>query len=536
MLDINQDLLEYKREIRDPIYDYIYLSNLESAIIDTPTFQRLDRIRQMHSVYKVYPSARYSRKVHSLGVMHLCGRAICRLLYYQNKKLYNNISAPVFKDYHSRKGHTEVLDELDYLFSLPEFFRDERNDIEDFKKEKGREIVEDMNLNEMVKSTAWIIQSSRLLGLLHDCGHGPFSHLVENIPTLEFDHEKNAPFVIDKIKEEATKNLEEENREVLHSSIRFVKEIMQKEIIEEVESEIGLEFFDELINSPFDCDMLDYLVRDSHSAGTLEYGYLDVERVINSFVVKDSRIRISNSDISALVNAFESLFYMYKNVYHHKTVRMYDIILQNGLSNIKDYLERDIGLNGEEQTDFVDYDDKRLIEEIKIKAKEEGEEKFEKAKEKIKIFSNREKPYKELIHYPFIVDLDKSSSPGPDPLEEIYERLEETFDEIRDYANELDVEIEIDALYTIRRAGISIQDLTNWASRPLLYDPNYDDKRDAFIQLYQDNPEITQKIKRVEIPSRIFIKRGYSEEKEKDLKEEAKDKFARAKVELEGVE
>jgi len=64
-----QQLLKPTHRIRDPIYGYIWLTEAELNIIDTPIFQRLRRIGQLALTKYVYPTAEHSRLVHSLGVL-----------------------------------------------------------------------------------------------------------------------------------------------------------------------------------------------------------------------------------------------------------------------------------------------------------------------------------------------------------------------------------------------------------------------------------------------------------------------------------
>lgn len=80
-----------KREICDPLYGYIHLTNIETSIIDTKAFQRLDRLYQTPTAHYVFPNATHTRKAHSLGVLFLVNLGLKRLLYRQSKKLQNNI-------------------------------------------------------------------------------------------------------------------------------------------------------------------------------------------------------------------------------------------------------------------------------------------------------------------------------------------------------------------------------------------------------------------------------------------------------------
>ncbi len=64
-------MLEYKYEVRDPIYGFIPFTLLEHKVIAEPSFQRLRRIGQLALTHFVYPGATHSRFSHSLGVMHM---------------------------------------------------------------------------------------------------------------------------------------------------------------------------------------------------------------------------------------------------------------------------------------------------------------------------------------------------------------------------------------------------------------------------------------------------------------------------------
>ena len=68
---------EYRQKIIiDPVHGDIGLSELETSLIDSPTFQRLRRLKQLGFASMVYPNASYSRFAHSLGVLHVTSRVI----------------------------------------------------------------------------------------------------------------------------------------------------------------------------------------------------------------------------------------------------------------------------------------------------------------------------------------------------------------------------------------------------------------------------------------------------------------------------
>ena len=119
---------EKSYEIRDPIHGFITVSEWERDIINHPVFQRLRRIRQLGLTDMVYPGATHTRFEHSLGVMHLADRA------------YEILT--------SKRRYVERLES------------------EHHYKEAG------------IKRDRCLI---RLAALLHDVGHGPFSHVAESL-------------------------------------------------------------------------------------------------------------------------------------------------------------------------------------------------------------------------------------------------------------------------------------------------------------------------------------------------------------------
>lgn len=507
-----RELFEYTRKVRDPIYNYIELTEFESLVIDTPIFQRLDRISQMHSVHKVYPSAAYSRKVHSLGAMHLVGKAITRLLYHQDTTINRTFSSPIFADSHSKVGETpEELDKLDYLRGIFEEYDEINSDFLQggFDKERCHELGTEMRGRDIPLAAAHVFQVTRLVGLLHDLGHGPFSHKLETISGVDFNHENILPEVIDLIRDQARENLSGYSNGVKETfnNIFNLAELVVTESEENLES---LSFLHQLVNFPFDCDMLDYVVRDAHFSGTPEYGETDAERIIKGFVVEEGNLKISISEIQALRNAFESVFDMYRAVYTHKTVRMYDIILEESFSQVSSWIDRET----ETGEGLIEYDDERFVSEIKEQS-EAGNPKFVTAWNKYKKFRDRKKPYEELYYSPLVVDIKKAQKKTNkgQPLEATKEAVKNIFDETIQQAEEKDITISCDSLFYIRRAGLSLEELYKWITEPNLYAPT--NTEGPFITFYKFDPDLEERLTRLEIPVRIYVERG-AESKIKD--------------------
>ncbi|HBD7379937.1 TPA: HD domain-containing protein, partial [Legionella pneumophila] len=117
-------------------------------------------------------------------------------------------------------------------------------------------------------------------GLLHDIGHGPYSHLFEQkYGDFKFDHEKMGYAIIDRI----SSNISCDFKEILHgvsTMYNYDKENdSEKNNVEK--NNIDLSFIYRLVSSQLDADRMDYLLRDSHFCG-VDYGNYDIKWVINS--------------------------------------------------------------------------------------------------------------------------------------------------------------------------------------------------------------------------------------------------------------
>lgn len=346
-----------KGEIRDPIYNYIRITELESKIIDTHVFQRLDRLYQNPVVRFVYPNATHTRKAHSLGVMHLYHKAFLNLLYRQNVEFRSKI--------HPLYGTPTADASIDYLDNLGQSLNKQWWDSKNFVE---------------------IIQTCRLAALLHDVGHGPFSHLFEvvcnkisqNERSFNFDHEKASV----KIVETYLSDLFDDTIKV--DDVLFILKKEQKM------------FLHEILDGPFDVDKLDYISRDSYHAGTKEYGSIDYERIIDGFRVKQEKLLISKSSIGALMSSFNALYLAYTNIYFHRACRIFDHMITDALEVIPDFVKE----IASDVSKLVEIDDVSFLTEIKSKKSSTGDGlKFEKSWNAIKDVLDRKKRYAIVDEY-----------------------------------------------------------------------------------------------------------------------------------------
>lgn len=98
--------MEKANVIRDSIHGDIFVSSQELAVIDTPEFQRLRRLKQLGTSYLVYPSANHTRFEHSLGALHLAGRIVQRLDISDKEKTAVRMAALLHDVGHGPLSHT----------------------------------------------------------------------------------------------------------------------------------------------------------------------------------------------------------------------------------------------------------------------------------------------------------------------------------------------------------------------------------------------------------------------------------------------
>lgn len=166
----------------------------------------------------------------------------------------------------------------------------------------------------------------RLAALLHDIGHGPFSHLYEEVAVkyLGKTHEDLATWII----------INSEIKDIISKYGFDYKEISRLCVGRDSTSK---QFLNEAIAGPVDVDKLDFLVRDSYFTG-VEYGYVDVQRLLNSTTIIDDHLAVDIASISALEAYIIARYEMFKAVYYHRTVRSANLMLIKIMDYAKDYL------------------------------------------------------------------------------------------------------------------------------------------------------------------------------------------------------
>ena len=305
--------------LRDPIHGFIELSDLELKIVDSAPFQRLRNIKQLATTYLVYHGAEHTRFGHSIGVMHLVDRAFCSAI-----------------GNYAREAGEPLFCEVDQ---------------------------------------AWYRQLLRLIALVHDLGHTPFSHGSEALFDIGVEHEdftkkiicetKIAP-LISAVGEQFCKkyNVGEEYSITPQLLWRIYGEKNPESNPEYMARLSDFKFLKTFMDSELDCDKMDYLLRDSHYCG-VNYGKYDLNRLIDSLTVyynKQQNVKqlaIEKGGVHAFEEFVIARYFMFIQVYFHKTRRYLDKLLVNCIREILDHARYPAPVE-----EYLTWNDDLVIEKI----------------------------------------------------------------------------------------------------------------------------------------------------------------------------
>jgi HD superfamily phosphohydrolase len=277
------------KRIFDPVHHFIELSDAEARLLDLPAMQRLRRLRQLGLAYLAFPSAEHSRFSHALGAFAMGTRAFDSLLA------------------HSR-----------------EFFVNEAD-------------------------AAYQRRLLRAALILHDVGHGPFSHACEAV--LGVRHEERTRAILSLPEMQTTlADLEVEPAHVLGLILGS--------------ADAPYSVLAEIVSGPnLDADRMDYLLRDAYFTG-VSGGRYDVDQLVGSlriFEIDSRRVMgIDRRGVVALESFVLARYMMFASVYFHHTTRMFERTLQRVLRELWPDTRK---LDAIEE--FLRWDDFRVLNELR---------------------------------------------------------------------------------------------------------------------------------------------------------------------------
>lgn len=167
----------------------------------------------------------------------------------------------------------------------------------------------------------------RVAALLHDVGHGPFSHVIESV--LGFHHED---FTIKAVASDSTE---------INRVLRRHSESLPNDVTEIIRGNFRRMALGQLVSSQLDVDRMDYLLRDSMMTG-VKYGIYDLEWVLKSVEINEEadQLYVSAPGIYAVEDYLQARYYMFRQVYFHRTLRAAEAVLHSTLKRALALIKR----------------------------------------------------------------------------------------------------------------------------------------------------------------------------------------------------
>jgi HD superfamily phosphohydrolase len=336
------------RVIKEPIHDYIAISDLENNLINDPLFLRLQNISQNGLAYLTYPSNRTSRFVHSLGTMHVGGEMIRSALQTSDRGLRTQFLR-AFKVV-MEEAAANLSTRIDQIAKIVA----KQNDI--FYLHMGFDPQMRRDLPAIV-----VLQALRIACVMHDLGHPPFSHTVESVLQSKIDSLKweSAPEgyrhfgkILSDLRPAEDGQLHEKVGRELTSFVftevagdyalfgKFCFSIANRIAIPESTSKNPNGILDCLHSivsgESVDADRCDYVLRDGY-ASSFEFGEYDLTRILHNLrlhkTTKGAFEMVSTTTaVSALESFFLERYRIWRWIVFHPNVVKAEIALSRALA------------------------------------------------------------------------------------------------------------------------------------------------------------------------------------------------------------
>ena len=269
-MSFQSEELPKEKVFRDPIHSFVIVDNqIIMDLINTPEFQRLRRIKQLGTSSLTFHGAEHSRCGHCLGVNEIA-RRMCN--HFQ-------------RNYPSQAAGDGLWDD------------------------RERPVV-------------------LCAALLHDIGHGPFSHTFEKI--FDTNHE------------DITRRIICDPQTNVHKVLTRVSPDFPEKVASVIDHTYENPQVVQMISSQVDADRMDYLLRDAYYTGT-NYGMYDLDRVLRVMRPVKNGIAFEMNGMHAVEDYIISRLQMYLQVYFHPVSRAMEVILDHLLSRAKNLYQHPSG-------------------------------------------------------------------------------------------------------------------------------------------------------------------------------------------------
>jgi len=374
---VNNSLIEnasFKDVMMCPVHGAIDVYDHELKAINHALFQRLRDVMQNDILHYIFMGATHNRFAHSIGTMHIAGRVFASII--KNKK-----------------------------------------------NKRSKEVTGKLHLTRpQEQAVIYLTQVLRLSTLLHDTGHGAFSHLLEKTKCIESI--LNAPETPSKLwkgidtssfYQKLPTQLAHEHYsvraayQILHDAEVKKSGIVLSDVLNAMETTDGkpsekfvksacdiwpviaaetdlephekaakvLSVLESILSNEFDADKADYLLRDSQYAG-VNYGKFDLDTITNNFSIDwldDEQwlgLTINKKGVGALENFVFSRYSMYLHVYNHKATNGFELILSTAIEEImeKPHVYETIYKSLTDINEFANFSDGFMWQEFKTLARE----------------------------------------------------------------------------------------------------------------------------------------------------------------------
>ncbi|WP_099975251.1 HD domain-containing protein [Lactobacillus terrae] len=260
------EMLPKEKVFLDPVHNYIHIQHkVILDLINSKEFQRLRRVKQLGTTSFTFHGAEHSRFTHSIGVYDIT-RQIC-----------DNFQ----RNYPSKNENDGLWNDDERIVAL-------------------------------------------CAALLHDVGHGPYSHTFEHI--FDTDHEKWTQEIITSDKTEINQILKQVSPDLPDKVASVIaKTYPNPQVVQ-------------MISSQIDADRMDYLLRDAYFTGT-EYGMFDLKRILRMMRPYSQGIVFDASGMHAVEDYLICRYQMYQQVYFHPVSRGMEVVLTKLLKRAKDLFD-----------------------------------------------------------------------------------------------------------------------------------------------------------------------------------------------------